>query len=316
MPIQPQPLSITWLSLLLNVLLGIFKCGVGLWVNSKAIFADGLHSFTDLSTDVVALLGLKMGSKPRDDNHLYGHHKFNDLSILFISVVLLFFCLGLIYSSMRGLVSGEVVNPEWPAILIAFVSLVTKEWLFWKTRSIAIQAKSRLLMTNAWHHRTDSVSSFLVFVALVAIALGGQGWAFLDRVVGLILGAYLAAEGIRMFLRACRDLLDTAPEQEIINDIREHILPVPGAVAYHQFRARRVGDLLEVDLHLQVEPTLSVEKGHAIAKTVKGAILEKHPEVIDVLIHIEPADAGHVRDEGIYDIDKGFLSSSKKGDAV
>jgi len=298
-PKYTHSLRVTYLSLALNVLLSIAKCAIGFWVNSKAIIADGLHSFSDLSTDMAAVLGLKMASKPKDENHPYGHHKFASLSSLFIAVVLLGFCSGLIYASFRALFEELPVDPEWPAVLVALASILVKEWLFWRTRSIAIRERSRLLMANAWHHRTDSVSSLLVLFALLAVLLGGQDWAFLDKAVGVVLGCYLAFEGLKILVQSCSDLLDTAPENDIVNDLREHILTVEGVVAYHEFRARRVGDMFEVDFHLQVDPALTVEAGHRIARAVKVKMFEKHPELIGVLVHIEPANEQHIRDEGV-----------------
>lgn len=296
---KSQGLFITWLSLWLNAVLSLVKAGVGLWANSQALIADGLHSLVDLTTDIAALVGLKMAAKPRDENHPYGHHRFATLSTLFISVVLLIFCLGLIYSSINGLIEDVPVAPEWPALAAAAASLVIKEWLYRRTRKVAKAEKSRLVMANALHHRTDSVSSLVVLAALLAVAIGGETWSFLDKAVGLVLGVWMGAEGMKMLLAACNDLLDAAPNKAIINDLREHVLPVDGVLAYHQFRVRRVGDRMEADVHIQVEPTLTVEAGHAIAGQVRDHILEQHPEVVDVLVHVEPAEGRHLRQRGV-----------------
>jgi cation diffusion facilitator family transporter len=145
----------------------------------------------------------------------------------------------------------------------------------------------------------DSLSSLGVAIALVGVWLGGENWAFLDSAVTLVLGCYLIFEATRIFLRACADLLDAAPEREIVEDLREHILPTPGAVAYHDFRTRRVGDFYEVDLHLQVDPAITVEEGHAIARAVKGRMREKHPEISKVLVHVEPANREHIMERGL-----------------
>ncbi|MGE9293587.1 MAG: cation diffusion facilitator family transporter [Puniceicoccales bacterium] len=296
---KQEGLRVTWLSVWMNILLGTLKCVIGFFSHSAALMADGLHSLVDLSTDVVALFGLKMASKPWDDNHPYGHHRFASLSSLFIGLALLGFCIGLIISSVHQLVDGDLSDPTWPALAAAVVSLAAKEWLFWRTRRIARQEKSRLLLANALHHRTDSLSSALVLIALIAIMIGGPQLAFLDKLVGLILGGWLGVEAGKIILNTCKDLLDTAPDQAVINDIREHILPVPGAVAYHLFRVRRVGDMLDVDLHLQVDGSLTVEEGHEIAHQVRMNILNRHKEVLDVLIHVEPASQHHVRELGV-----------------
>jgi cation diffusion facilitator family transporter len=298
---KTRSLWISWVSVWLNVSLGILKCAVGLWVNSKALVADGLHSLVDLSTDIAAILGLTWAARPPDGTHPYGHQKFSSLATLFISMVLMVFCVGLIYTSVAGLVTPSPVSPEWPALAAAGLSLAVKEWLFWRTRAIARQERSLLVMANAWHHRTDSISSLVVFAALLAVILGGDRWQFLDKGVGLGLGMWLAVEAVKMLWHSSSDLLDAAPNEAVISDLREHILPVPGAVAYHNFRVRRVGDWLTVDLHLQVAPALTVAEGHEIARRVKEDILGKHPEVADVLVHVEPADARHVKQAGVHD---------------
>ncbi|MGE9294593.1 MAG: cation diffusion facilitator family transporter, partial [Puniceicoccales bacterium] len=187
MKLKSRGVAITWLSLWLNAILSMVKAGVGIWANSQALIADGLHSLVDMSTDIAALVGLKMAAKPNDDNHPYGHYRFASLSTLFISIVLLIFCLGLIYASIEGLIEDAPVSPEWPALLAASISLILKEWLYWKTRRVAKAEKSRLLMANALHHRTDSVSSLVVFAALIAVTFGGEELSFLDKSVGLIL---------------------------------------------------------------------------------------------------------------------------------
>jgi len=175
---------------------------------------------------------------------------------------------------------------------------------------VARRLKSELIMANAWHHRMDSLSSLGVAIALLGIWLGGPQWAFLDGAVTLMLGGYLTFEACKIFFSACADLLDAAPKRAIIEDLREHVLPTPGAVAYHDFRVRRIGDLYEIDLHLQVDPAISVEAGHAIARAVKERMRDQHPEVSKVLIHVEPANAEHLMQRGLSGTDDSEIRHS------
>jgi cation diffusion facilitator family transporter len=291
--------NITWVGLLLNLLLGCIKVAGGWVLQSKALLADGAHSLLDLLTDIAVLVGLSLASKPEDENHLYGHHKFASFAKFFVGGMLLLFSLGLVVAALFDFRAGQSAPLAGSAVLLAVVSIVVKEGLFWWTRSVALRLRSDLLMANAWHHRMDSISSLGVALALFAVWLFGEAWAFLDDVVTLVLGCYLIFEATKIFLRACADLLDAAPEREIIEDLREHILPTPGALAYHDFRVRRVGDLYEIDLHLQVDPLISVEAGHAIAREVKQRMREKHPEVSTVLVHVEPANREHIMNRGL-----------------
>ena len=293
-------MRITWIGLWVNLLLGLIKTLAGWSLGSKALIADGMHSLLDLLSDIAVLLGLSMARRPEDENHHFGHHKFVSLAKFFIGGILIVFSISLVVSSLLDFRSGVSVAPvAGSAACVAIVSILVKEALFWWTRGVAKRLHSDLLMANAWHHRMDSISSVSVAVALIGVWLGGADWAFLDGAVTLVLGCYLVFEAAKIFLRACSDLLDAAPEREVIEDLREHILPTPGALAYHDFRVRRVGDVYEIDLHLQVDPRITVEKGHRIAREVKLRLREQHPEVSKVLVHVEPANAEHLLKRGI-----------------
>jgi cation diffusion facilitator family transporter len=292
---------VTWIGLFLNLLLGVLKTLAGWYLGSKALIADGMHSLLDLLTDIAVLVGLSMARLPEDANHPFGHHKFASLAKFFVGGVLLVFAGALVVSALLEFHSGVSSPKAGMAAIVAMISLVVKEALFWWTRGVARVIKSDLLLANAWHHRMDSISSMGVAVALVGVWLGGDSWAFLDGAVTLVLGCYLFFEAAKIFLGACSDLLDAAPKREIIEDLREHILPTPGALAYHDFRVRRVGDIFEIDLHLQVDPNLTVERGHEIAREVKLRLREMHPEVSKVLIHVEPANKEHIIERGVSD---------------
>ncbi|MGC6424746.1 MAG: cation diffusion facilitator family transporter [Lentimonas sp.] len=292
---------VTWIGLWLNLLLGAVKTATGWWLGSKALIADGMHSLLDLLTDMAVLVGFSMSLKPEDEGHHFGHHKFASFAKFFVGGSLLVFAVLLVGAALMNFHSGVTAPNAGVAALVAVISLLVKEVLFWWTRSVAMSIQSDLLMANAWHHRTDSISSLGVAVALVAVWLGGESWAFLDAAVTLVLGCYLVFEAAKVFRSACGDLVDAAPAREIVEDFREHILATPGALAYHDFRVRRVGDVFEVDLHLQVSPQLTVEKGHKIARDVKNRIREKHPEVSKVLVHVEPANSEHIIERGISD---------------
>ncbi|MGC6455310.1 MAG: cation diffusion facilitator family transporter [Coraliomargaritaceae bacterium] len=294
-----EDLRITWIGFGVNLALTVIKTAAGYFLNSRALIADGMHSLLDLLSDVAVLFGLFMARRPEDASHPYGHHRFATLSRLFLGGGLVLFAFGLVSSAALGFGAGPDVPEAGLAALIALLSLPVKEWLFWRTRKVARDLKSDLVMANAWHHRCDSLSSLGVAAALFGVWLGGEQWAFLDDGITLFLGGYLVFEAGKIFYRALVELVDTAPRREIIEDFREHILSTPGAEAYHDFRVRKVGDVYEVDFHLQVSPELTVEAGHSIAKAVKERLLAAHPEVWRVLIHIEPANTVHLLDRGV-----------------
>ncbi len=295
-------IGVTRLSLIANVTMGFVKVIVGWWSGSRALIADGLHSLTDLGSDVAILIGIRIASEPPDESHPYGHHKVASMVSLFIAALILLFCSLLIGDSVRALVTDTARVPHWPALVVAIGSVIVKEWLFHRTRVVARRSHSSMVLANAWHHRTDSITSVAAATGIAAAIWLGEPWAFVDSAVGILLGGYLAIEGAKLALEAIKDLMDTAPQQSVIDDLREHILPIPGVVGYHDFRARRVGDMIEVDLHLLVPPELTVQQGHDIAKHVKEEMLARHPEVINVLIHIEPAVPEHRHERGVAEL--------------
>lgn len=293
---------VTWLGLWVNVVLGGAKVWAGFWAGSRALVADGLHSLTDLVSDAAVLFGLSVAARPPDPTHHYGHRKAQSLVTLFLAASLLLFCALLALDSLRALQGGTpALVPGWPALAVALASIGVKETLFRITRRVARAEGSHLLLANAWHHRTDSLSSLVAAAGIGGALVLGPDWAILDTLVGLGLAAWLAVEAIRLLRPAIDDLMDAAPGEAVVDDLREHILPMPGAVAYHDFRARRVGELIEVDFHLLVPPEMNIREAHVVAHQVKDEILERHPEVLDVLIHLEPALPEHHRSRGVAD---------------
>jgi cation diffusion facilitator family transporter len=273
-----------------------------IYAGMRLVIGDPLHSLTDLGSDAAILLGIRFASEPPDESHPYGHHKIASVVSMFIAALILLFCSALIVDSVRALVTDQAVVPHWPALVVAIGSVIVKEWLFHRTRRVARDSHSSMVLANAWHHRTDSVTSIVAAIGIAAAIWLGEAWAFLDAAIGILLGGYLAIEGAKLFLNAIKDLMDTAPQEHVIDDLREHILPIPGVLGYHDFRARRVGDMIEVDLHLLVPPEMTVKDGHDVASKVKHEILNRHPEVINVLIHIEPGLPEHQHERGIAEL--------------
>lgn len=292
---------LTRYSMTANAVLIVFKCAAGFAANSQALIADGVHSIVDMGSDIATMFGLRLAAMPRDGNHPYGHHRFVTLITLGIGLSIGGFCVGLASSSLARLNGAPVVvEAGWIPLAVALGALVVKETFYRFASAQARRLKSRLLMANAMDHRTDSVASLMALIALIAVRWGGPKWAVADAAVGLLMAGWMGAEAIRMIWHSLKDLMDTSPAEDVLHDIAEHILPVDGVRGYHAFRARRIGDMYEVDMHLQVSGDISVEAGHAIAGRVRAVILERHPEVFDALIHVEPDSPEHlVVDKGI-----------------
>ncbi|MGA0134237.1 MAG: cation diffusion facilitator family transporter [Opitutales bacterium] len=288
----------TLLSLGVNVMLATVKLAVGLVASSQALVADGVHSLVDIVTDVAAYVGLRYADLPKDEDHPYGHHRISTLAALLISSLVLAFCAGLAWQSLGLLIAGDAnVVPGMAAAWVAGAALVIKESFYRYARREAERLGSRLLMANALDHRADAIASLLALTAVV-VANVHPGWAALDNVTGLVLAGWLGSEGLKIFIGACSDLTDRAPAESVLRDLSEHILSAPGARGFHAFRARRLGDRFEVDFHLQVAETATVSEGHAIAGRIKADILARHPEVVTVLVHVEPDMPEHRKPDG------------------
>ena len=280
-------------SLIVNVALCATKLTVGFASGSHALVADGVHSLVDLASDIAAIIGLRVADLPKDDDHPYGHHRVSTLATLLIASLVLTFCIGLAWHSLKALMSGAAdTPPEVAAAWVAGGALILKEGFYRYARRQAERLGSRLLLANALDHRADAIASLLALVAVLVSRLV-PALAGLDQVMGLVLAGWLGSEGVRLFRDACQHLVDQAPEEAVLKDLSEHILAVPGVRGFHAFRARRLGDRLEVDFHLQVDPTCTVGDGHAIAGKVKADILATHPEVVSILVHVEPDEPGH-----------------------
>ncbi len=296
--LQRQGTLTTGLSLGVNVVMATAKLTVGFFASSQALIADGIHSLVDIASDIAAMVGLRFSDLPKDDDHPYGHHRISTLATMFISGLVLAFCVGLAWQSLSALVSGaELATPGLAAAWVAGAALIIKEGFYQYARRQAERLGSRLLMANATDHRADAVASLLALVAVVVANVHPE-WKALDKVVGLVLAGWLGSEGIKLFKGACEDLLDTAPAEHVLHDLSEHILAAPGAKGFHAFRARRLGDRFEVDFHLQVAETATVAEGHAIAGRIKADILRSHPEVVSVLVHVEPDMPEHRKQDG------------------
>lgn len=297
-PLERDGTATTWLSLGVNLVLAVAKFTVGLMASSQALVADGIHSLVDIASDIAAVIGLRLVHLPKDEDHPYGHHRFSTLATMLISALVLVFCVGLAWQSVRALAAGGASpTPGIAAAWVAGIALLVKEGFYRYARRQAERLGSRLLMANAMDHRADAIASLLALVAVVIANLSPE-WSVLDKVVGLVLAGWLGAEGIKLFKGSCEDLLDTAPAADVLRDLSEHILAAPGAHGFHAFRARHLGDRYEIDFHIQVTETATVAEGHAIASRIKADILGSHPEVVSVLIHVEPDVPEHRKQDG------------------
>ncbi len=279
---------VTWSGLVLNVTLSAIKVTTGLLGHSRAVVADGIHSFSDLSTDLAILVGVRYWTKPADESHPHGHEKIESLITAAIALMLAGAGLAIGYDALASLEGTKGSVPTWPALAAAAVSIVTKEGLFRWTRKVARKTGSSAVAANAWHHRSDALSSIPVFFTVGAAMLDPR-LAFLDRVGAVVVSVFILRTAWKLLTPELRSLSDSSAPQAAIEIIRRTAESVPKVRNVHFVRTRQTGTQISVDLHVTVDPEMTVRLGHAVSENVKSALLEeKSLAVVDVVVHIEP----------------------------
>lgn len=268
------------------------KLVVGSLAGSQALVADGVHSFSDMGTDLALIVGSRWWSAPPDREHPHGHARIEILLAALIGVILALVGLGLGWRALVSIHTQHAAAPGLPVFFVACLSIALKEALFRWTVRVGRRVKSPALLANAWHHRSDALSSLPVALAVMGTQIWPQ-WTFLDHVAAILVSALILEAAWRISIPALHKLVDVGATEEELEKMVELVLRVKGVEAMHKLRTRYIGPGMQVDLHVLVDPGLSVGEGHAIAMTVRDRLLEQGPNVVDVLVHIEPFDAEH-----------------------
>jgi cation diffusion facilitator family transporter len=286
------PGAVTWTGMAVNVVLGAGKIWVGVAFRSQTLMADGLHSVSDLLTDAAVLAGLRVSSRPADDDHHYGHGRATTLVTLFVGSALLITAAWIIYGAVTTFGEPHAAHSFTLPFWVALASILPKELLYRLTRRVGIASGDTSIVANAWHHRTDAFSSIAAAAGLAGVAFGGPSWAFLDHLTAVVLSAFLVVAAVR-FIRECAgELMDAAPERETTACVEAAISEAPGVRGFHALRIRRLAGELTLDVHILVDPELSVVAGHDIATEVRSRLLGCGCDVIEAIVHVEPAPGG------------------------
>ena len=280
--------KVTLIGSVVDLLLGVAKILVGWAAHSQALIADGLHSLSDLATDFVVLYAAKHSHRAADEDHPYGHGRIETLATVGLGITLIAVAFGIGYDATRRMNEPDLLlAPGWLALGIAAISVVSKEIIYQYTKNAAIKLRSNMLLANAWHSRSDAISSIVV---VIGIAGAMMGYPYLDAVAAIAVAVMIAKIGFDLVRSSTKELIDTALEPEVVEAIRKEIVNVDGVRALHMLRSRRSGGDALVDLHVQVDPCISVSEGHQIGDTVRRRLLQRIEEVTDVTVHIDPED--------------------------
>jgi cation diffusion facilitator family transporter len=275
----------TWVSVGVNLVLTVTQIAVGVLAKSQGLIADGIHSLSDLVADFVVLFASHHAKKDADEDHPYGHQRFETAASLVLGSLLLAVGLGMLWSAFRKLEAPESVQTVHViALWVAGGALVAKELLFRYMLAVAKRVKSSMLVANAWHARSDAASSLVVGIG---IAGNLAGYPILDPIAALIVGFMVAKMGWTFSWDALHDLMDRAVDEEEVKAIRQTLMETPGVSDVHDVRTRKMGDMIVVDAHIEVDASITVEAGHDIAVLARQRVLQRH-RVLNLMTHVDP----------------------------
>lgn len=277
----------TWISVAVNIGLSIAQIAIGVASKSQALIADGLHSLSDLVSDAVVLVASHHSRKDADENHPYGHQRFETGASLVLGLILLAVGIGMVASAVGKLEQPALSASVHPvALAVALIALISKELLFRYMLRVAKSLKSSLLVANAWHARSDAASSLVVSIGIIGSLLG---YPILDPIAALIVGFMVGKMGWSFGWNALHDLMDRSADADEVIAIRQTITDTPGVLSVHDVRARRMGDMIVADAHIEVAANITVEAGHDIAVEARRRVMQRH-RVLNLMTHVDPSE--------------------------
>lgn len=274
-----------WIGFGGNIVLAVLKAIVGFFTGSTAMLADAFHSASDVLSTAVAVGGVRLAHQPPDEQHHYGHAKAESIAAKIVAIILIVTAIGIGWQAIQIIRENQLSVPGSAAIWAAAISLIVKELMFRYTYKIGREMKSTVVVADAWHHRSDAFSSI---AALIGIIGANFGFPILDPLAGAVVAILIFKMGINVYWRAVKELMDTAPDVEVIDNISKIAKNTGGVRSVHDVKARLNGPHIFVDMKICVDRYATVEEGHSVAVEAKENIKEELEEVKDVLIHVDP----------------------------
>lgn len=291
-----QGKKVAWVGAVVNLSLALFKLMIGYFGRSQALIADGVHSFSDLICDFLVLMAAKYGNAEADEDHPYGHYRIETLITLALGCMLLLVGMGIAVDAAFDMAHAEFQKPSVWTVVVAVVSILANESLFFYTSKIANLLDSNALRANAAHARSDSLASVVVLVGLVGALLG---WEFLDAVAAIVVSLIIIKMGLHSAWHSLSELADKGLDEENLSAMREEILKTEGVLAMHQLRTRQMGSRAYLDVHILIPPYSSASEGHQIAERVHVGLTRKFPNLFDMTIHVDVENHPEVLPENL-----------------
>jgi cation diffusion facilitator family transporter len=276
---------VTLVGSLLDAVLGVAKILVGILSSSHALVADGIHSLSDLATDFMVILILRVSHQEPDEDHPWGHARFETAGTVMLGGLLIAVAGAMAYNSIELIVSGEqLLIPEWPALVVAALSIVSKEWIYRYTLAAGKRLKSDLIIANAWHSRSDAFSSVVVLIGIGGAMLG---WAWLDALTAVLVALLIAKIGWDLTWKSIKELVDTALPEDQVRELEQAVKDVNGVISVHSLKSRLMGGQSLLEMHIQVHSHLSASEGHYIGDTAVRILKTRFDDIGDVIFHID-----------------------------
>ncbi|MBF6647212.1 cation diffusion facilitator family transporter [Methylobacter sp. BlB1] len=282
----------TYVGALVNVVQTCIKIGFGILGQSAALIADGIHSLSDLLSDLLVIIAIKLGSREADHEHPYGHRRFETIATGILGVGLIAVAGAIVWHEMEHIAVPETLHvPDARTLGIVVLSILINEWLYHYTKRIAKRTRSKLLLANAWHQRSDAFSSVVVLAGIAAVLLG---YPFADAIAAAVVALMVGKIGLSLVFDSIKELVDTSLPPELVAEIRAAIHQIDGVEGIHLLRTRQMGEDAYIDAHIVVDPRITVSEGHMIGDAVRDDLIRRFDDVMDVLVHVDPED-----DEGM-----------------
>jgi len=283
---------VTLIGSAVNLVLTVGKIIAGFLGRSSAMIADGIHSLSDLVTDIIVLVFIRVSGKERDKNHQYGHGKYETFATMLISFALMIVGAGILWTSSKKVIDSIhgvlIEEPGYIALYAALFSIVVKEGLYWYTKIFGEKVNSQAMVANAWHHRSDAFSSIGTALGISGAILLGEKWRVLDPIAGIIVSFFILKVAWDIANPSIKELLENSLPEETENEILEIITNTSGVKGFHNLRTRKIGDIIAIEVHVKVDKDLSVESSHQIATEIEKSMQNKFGIQSHIGIHIEP----------------------------
>ena len=283
---------VTWVGFWVNAILMVIKIAVGILGHSDALIADGIHSVSDFATDFIVLLFVGIAYRAADSDHPYGHGKYETFAALLIAAILLVVAIGIGWNGMEAIgrsLRGEVLpRPDLITVPVAIIAIAGKEWLYRYTLRQGRRIDSQSLMANAWHHRSDAISSIATLIGVTVAHFLGVEWRILDPIASVVIAVFIAVSALEIARPSVNELLEISLPAETLERLRRAIMSVPGVKDFHHLRSRRNGHSFLVECHIKVDPDITVTQGHAISTAVEIALRAVLGPDSIITVHIEP----------------------------